>query len=233
VAVGLGADVESEGRDREAQGLALPGLQNQLVADAIGTAKKKDITVVVLLFVAGPVDPALFDDADAILYCVYPAEATGLAITDLLFGKVSPAGRLPFSWPTTAKDVPPEANYTMAGRTYRYGQKNVKWSFGFGRSFSSFAYGSSTLSKTSFRAERCTSVNVSVTIHNTGTVAADEVAQGYLVWKELTPAEETPSLSLFDFERVHIQAGASTALNLSVSWRAKVSYCTRSTACVG
>ena len=53
IAVGLGSNVESEGRDREAQGLALPGLQNNLTTDAIAAAKAKDIPIIALLFVAG------------------------------------------------------------------------------------------------------------------------------------------------------------------------------------
>ena len=57
----------------------------------------------------------------------------GLAVADLVYGRTSPAGRLPFSWPTTATDVPPEEDYTMEGRTYRYRQQNVKWSFGHGK----------------------------------------------------------------------------------------------------
>jgi beta-glucosidase len=64
--------------------------------------------VIALLFVAGPVDPALFAEADAVIDCFYSAEATGLAIQDIVFGAVSPAGRLPFSWPTLPTDVPPE-----------------------------------------------------------------------------------------------------------------------------
>ena len=117
----------SEGRDRQALGLALPGKQNALVRDAIAAARKQRIRVVALLFVAGPVDPALFAEADAVVDCFYPGEKAGEAIAAVIYGHESPAGRLPFSWPTTANDVPPEANYTMAGRTYRYGQRNVKW----------------------------------------------------------------------------------------------------------
>ena len=109
IAVGLGANVESEGRDREAAGLALPGQQNTLVADAIVAAKARGIPIIALLFVAGPVDPVLFAEADAVVDCFYPAESTGLAVADVLFGTASPAGRLPFSWPTTAMDVAPEA----------------------------------------------------------------------------------------------------------------------------
>ena len=70
--------IAPEGRDREAAGLALPGLQNTLVADAIAAAKAKGIPIIALLFVAGAVDPELFAEADAIVDCLYPAESTGL-----------------------------------------------------------------------------------------------------------------------------------------------------------
>ena len=164
----------------------------------------------------GPVDPTLFDEADAVIDCLYPAEFTGQAITDVLFGKQSPAGRLPFSWPTRADDVLPEADYTMRGRTYRYAQKNVKWAFGFGRSYSTFEYGASKLSASSVSTSSCSTVNISVTVKNSGAVSADEVVQGYLRWSSVTPAVETPSLSLIDFERLEIAAGGSATVSLSV-----------------
>lgn len=160
LAVGLGANVESEGRDREKNGLNLPGKQNDLVKDAIVAAKSKGVPVIALLFVAGPVDPALFDGADAVIDCLYPAEMTGLAITDALFAGSNGSslfGRLPFSWPTTAMDVLPEADYTMVGRTYRYAQQNVKWAFGSGKTYSEFEYllRSVHMSSKSFKATAC------------------------------------------------------------------------------
>ena len=219
VAVGLGANVESEGRDREAQGLALPGQQNNLTRDAIDAAKAKGIPVVVLLFVAGAVDPLLFAEADAIVDCFYPAESTGLALADILFGAQSPAGRLPFSWPTTATDVLPEADYTMVGRTYRYAQKNVRWAFGHGLSYSTFRYGSAALSTTTVSAVACRSITVTVDVKNTGVVDSDEVAQLYLRWSSLSPPEETPSLSLADFARAPIAASADHTYALTLSPR--------------
>lgn len=240
LAVGLGANVESEGRDREKLGLALPGLQNQLVADAIAAAKAKDIPVIALLFVAGPVDPLLFADADAIIDCLYPAETAGLAIADTVFGVAAAGGRLPFSWPTTAADVLPESNYTMKGRTYRYDQKNVKWAFGHGKSYSTFSYADLKLSATTVDASRCSTVNITLTVKNTGDVPADEVVQGYISWSApsmtagatttttttvTTGASEadefvTPSLSLVDFSRVSLlQPGESRTVTLSMTAR--------------
>eukprot|EP01043_Picozoa_sp_COSAG02_P020391 COSAG02_NODE_1005_length_15270_cov_11.414607_7_plen_714_part_00 len=219
IAVGLGANVESEGRDRQSLGLALPGKQNALVADAIAASKAKNIPVIALLFVAGPVDPLLFAQADAVIDCLYPAESAGLAIADILYGKVSPAGRLPFSWPTKPDDVPPEENYTMVGRTYRYAQKNVKWAFGFGLSYASFHYEDARLSHTSITANSCTTVNITVTVANAGSVVADEVVQSYLRWSSVVPEVETPLLSLVDFERVSVPAGGSAVVSLSMTPR--------------
>ena len=221
LAVGLGSNVESEGRDREKAGLALPGYQNSLVQDAIAAAKARGIPVIALLFVAGPVDPSLFAQADAVIDCFYPAEATGLAIADVVFGRVSPAGRLPFSWPTLATDVPPEANYTMAGRTYRYAQRNVHWPFGFGLSFSSFSYTAASLSTNHVTTtQACEGVNISVSVRNTGMISADEVVQGYVRWTALSPPLPTPSLSLAAFTRVDIAAGSTVTVVLNVQPRA-------------
>jgi beta-glucosidase len=221
LAVGLGANVESEGLDRESHGLALPGKQNSLVADTIGAANAEGVPVVALLFVAGPVDPTLFDDADAIVDCVYPAESTGLAVADVLFGDVSPAGRLPFSWPTLATDVPPERNYTMAGRTYRYGQRNVRWAFGHGRSYSTFTYGKAILGAHSITASSCSSVLIRIPVTNSGSVDGDEVVQAYIRWKDVTPGADvqTPDLSLVGFERVALPVGGSATVELSIEPR--------------
>lgn len=87
------------------------------MAATLDAAAGHGVPVVALLFVAGPVNPSLFDRASAIVDCFYPAESAGSAVADVLFGKVIPAGRLPFSWPTLASDVPPEADYTMVNRT--------------------------------------------------------------------------------------------------------------------
>lgn len=221
LAVGLGSNVESEGRDREAYGMALPGLQNELVEDVVAAARASTVPVIALLFAAGPVDPGLFDHVDAVMYCVYPAEATGTAVARTLFGKVSPAGRLPFSWPSNGSDVPPEIDYTMAGRTYRYDQPNVRWPFGFGLSYTDFRYGKATLSASTVAASACRNVSVVFDITNVGIAASDDVAQAYLRWKSVTPSNGVnPSLSLVDFVRIHnLPAGASTVVNLTMTPR--------------
>ena len=91
---------ESEGRDRQKLGLALPGMQNALVADAIASAAGRP--VVALVFAAGPVDPALFDGAGAVVDCLYPAEATGATVAAVLTGAV----RGPTSWTILKQNGP-------------------------------------------------------------------------------------------------------------------------------
>jgi beta-glucosidase len=142
----------------------------------------------------------------------------GRAIADVVFGKASPAGRLPFSWPTTATDVLPEADYTMVGRTYRYDQKNVKWSFGHGLSYSTFAYDAkaTSIQHSSISAASCTPVGITVAVANSGNVASDEVVQAYIRWASTSPAQATPSMSLVDFSRVNIEAGVATHVSLTM-----------------
>ena len=216
VAVGLGSNVESEGRDRARAGLALPGPQNALVSDALAAASARRLPAVALLFVAGPVDPALFDTASAVIDVFYPAEATGSAITDTLFGKAVPAGRLPFSWPTTATDSPPEADYTMVNRTYRYGQPNVRWPFGFGLSYGRFEYGQAALAPTVLHASALGSVRITLTVANVGDVDADEVVQAYVRWTDVEPRTPTPVLSLADFQRITVAAHTTEAVSLAL-----------------
>ena len=229
--------------------MALPGQQNQLVKDAIAAAKahQPPLPVVALLFMAGPVDPSLFDEADAVLDCLYPAETTGEALANVLYGRRSPAGRLPFSWPTNGSDVPPvrdpwrrrrvlialpllltvarcnlqEINYTMVGRTYRYDQRNVKWPFGFGLSYSTFSYGKAALSAQAIEASACANVSITFDVTNIGQVKADEVAQAYLRWNHVTPTNGVnPTLSLVDFVRIHdLAPGATASVNLTMTPR--------------
>ena len=204
LAVGLGFQFESEGKDRP--NMRLPGHQPDLVDDVHSIAESRGDAVVSLLFVAGPVDPAPFDRSSAVLDCFYPGEMAGPAVVDVLLGIANPAGRLPFSWPNTESDVLPEQDYTMVGRTYRYGQRNVHWAFGHGLSYTQFRYSQPRLSAS--RIAPLDVVRVDFDIVNTGSVSGDAVPQLYLRWKAMSPPLPTPTLSLANFTRVHVETAS-------------------------
>ena len=78
---------------------------------------------------------------DAIIYAWYPGEQGGNALADILFGKVTPSGKLPVTFYTSFGDLPGYGNYAMKGRTYRYFDGNVQYPFGYGLSYTSFTDG--------------------------------------------------------------------------------------------
>ena len=113
--------------------------------------------------------------ADAIILTWYPGGQGGNALADILFGNVSPSGRLPVTFYKSLNDLPSYTDYSMHGRTYRYFERPVQFPFGFGLSYSSFSY--NWVRKLYVIKD---SISFSVAIKNTGSYAADEVAQVYV-----------------------------------------------------
>lgn len=143
--------------------------------------------------------------ADAVLLVWYPGEEGGDAVADILFGKVSPSGKLPVTFPRSYDELPPFDNYSMQGRTYRYMKADPLYPFGFGLSYTTWAYSGLTLPKRKVR--RGESVTAEVTLTNTGKYAADEVVELYV-----THENEGDSAALFSlkgFQRVSLAAGDS------------------------
>ncbi|MBT1705224.1 glycoside hydrolase family 3 C-terminal domain-containing protein [Chryseosolibacter indicus] len=149
--------------------------------------------------------------ADAIILTWYPGEQGGNALADILFGKVSPAGRLPVTFYRSFGDLPPYASYNISGRTYRYYDGEVQYPFGFGLSYTTFSYSpGASLRKT--YAQRDT-VKISVVVNNTGNVDSDEVVQAYIDYPDQS---RMPLRELKAFKRVHVPAGSSRTVVLSI-----------------
>ena len=146
--------------------------------------------------------PEVYDIADAVLYVWYPGQEGGTAIGDIIFGDISPSGRLPFTVPYSIKDLPPYEDYSMKKRTYRYMEKKPQFPFGFGLSYSKFVYENT---KSDFSDK--TKVKVSVDLKNIGVMNADEVAQLYI--SSPMAGNEDPICALVKFKRVHLNAGES------------------------
>jgi beta-glucosidase len=140
------------------------------------------------------------EHAAALLQAWYGGEEAGTAIAETLAGLSNPAGRLPVTFYRSVEQLPPFTDYAMKGRTYRYFEGEPLYPFGFGLSYSSFAYSGLSAKRTSQGAE------VRATVTNTSPRDGDEVVQLYVGGG---PAAGAPIRSLRGFQRIHLKAGES------------------------
>jgi beta-glucosidase len=152
--------------------------------------------------------------ANAILEAWYPGAEGGTAIAETLAGDNNPAGRLPLTFYSSLSQVPPFEEYSMRGRTYRYLADKPLYGFGFGLSYSTFAYSNLKISSESVKAGD--PVTVEADVKNTGAMPGDEVAELYLTQPK---AYETPLRVLAGFKRIHLGAGESAHVSLTVDPR--------------
>jgi beta-glucosidase len=152
--------------------------------------------------------------ADAVLLVWYPGEEGGNAVADILFGKVSPSGKLPVTFPRSYDQLPPYENYSMKGRTYRYMTAEPFYPFGFGLSYSQFVYSGLSLSKKKIRRDE--TVTAEVTVTNTGkyATAADEVVELYLTHENA--GDSAALFALKGFQRVTLAAGDSIRVRFAL-----------------
>jgi len=153
------------------------------------------------------------DLVEAIVFVWYPGQEGGKAVADVLFGDVSPAGKLPLTFPKSLDQLPPFEDYGMEGRTYRYMIQEPLYPFGFGLSYSRFEYADLALEKPEISAGE--SLNVSFQVSNTGERAAAEVAQFYL--SDLDASAPVPLHHLVGFERVLLEPGESRRLQFTLT----------------
>jgi beta-glucosidase len=195
--------------------LELPGRQLELIRAVVATG-----TPVVLLVMNGrPLDlrwPA--ENVPAILDIWYPGTQGGAAVANLLFGDVSPGGKLPFTWPRTVGQVPMTYAHTLShepenqARRYWDEASTPLFPFGHGLSYGAFAYADLTVDPPTTTADG--TVTVSVTVTNDGDRAADEVVQLYLHQRHGTASR--PVRELKGFRRVALDPGESQTLQFPV-----------------
>ena len=152
--------------------------------------------------------------ADAILESWYGGQDAGTAIADILSGAYNPSGRLPVTFYTGVKELPAFEDYAMAGRTYRYFKGKPLYPFGYGLSYTSFAYSGVKLSAATLKAGE--NLGVDVDVKNTGKVAGDEVAQLYLTFPG-TPG--MPGKALRGVQRLNLQPGESSIVHFDLTPR--------------
>jgi len=207
--VGFDESIEGEESDStERNTIALPASQRSM----LDFFYKESFQVILVVMAGSPVD--LRKDvkkAAAIVYVSYPGEAGGTAIGEVLFGKTCPSGRLPFTIPENPARLPDFHDYNMANRTYRYAKNNILFPFGFGLSYTSFAYSNARVADSLASKGRAI---VSVNVTNTGDRDGDEVVQLYL--RHTKPGVEAPLVELKGFQRVHLAKGESVRVALEV-----------------
>ncbi|MGN6638692.1 MAG: glycoside hydrolase family 3 C-terminal domain-containing protein, partial [Mucilaginibacter sp.] len=150
--------------------------------------------------------------ADAVLLVWYPGEEGGHAIADIVFGKVSPSGRIPVTFPKSLDQLPPYENYSMKGRTYRYMIAEPLYPFGFGLSYTTFNYSDFKLSEQKIK--RNMPVKAEAMITNAGKTESDEVVQLYITAPQ---TGDNPLYSLKGFKRIHLKAGESQKITFDIT----------------
>ena len=213
--MGLDEIAESEGLDRSNLRLA----QNQVdLLQAVAAVNPK---IVVVLYSGSVVETPWLDNCQALLYAALGGQAGAGAVADALTGKVNPCGKLAETWPLAYADVPSAADFATRRKTveyreglyigYRYfttAEKAVRFPFGYGMSYTTFAYSDMAADEQ----------GVSLTVTNTGSVTGTEIVQLYVAKKNselFRPAKE-----LKGFARVTLAPGEKQRITIMLDDKA-------------
>jgi beta-glucosidase len=218
VAVGEKALMSGEAASRA--DITLPGVQEELVLELVKTGKP----VIVVLMNGRPLAiPAIDEKASAILETWWLGTETGNAIADVLFGKYNPSAKLTMTFPRYVGQVPVYYNHKSTGRPY---DPNSKWTskyldmpnaplypFGYGLSYTTFAYGDPKTDKTTYKKNE--KITVKITVTNTGSRDGEEVVQLYI--HDKVGSVTRPVKELKGFQKIMLKAGESKELTFTVT----------------
>lgn len=215
----VGTDENTATEEADRLTLQLPGDQVNLIK-AVASVNKNTIVVMQTL---GCVEVEEFKDLEnipGILWTGYNGQAQGAAIAKILFGDVTPGGKLNATWYKTVKDLPAITDYTLRGgegkngRTLWYFTKPVSYEFGYGLSYTTFEYSNFRIDRTSITpADR---VRVSVDVKNTGKYDGDEVVQIYVSTPDSPASAQRPIKRLKGFQRVTVPIGQTKTVSVDI-----------------
>jgi beta-glucosidase len=219
VVAGLTGEWEAEGYDRV--DMDLPGNQDELI-EKVAAANPNTIVV---LNAGSPVTMPWIDKVAAVVEQWYNSQECGNALADVLFGEVSPSGKLPTTFPKRLKDNPASINYPGENSEVLYGEglfvgyryydaKEIDplFPFGFGLSYTSFEYSNLQFSETRFTEEQ--TVEVSLDVRNTGARTGKEIVQLYV--RDIFPGLVRPEKELKAFAKVELAPGETKTVRLSL-----------------
>lgn len=223
VFIGLTDDYESEGFDRST--MKLPDGHNRLVE----AVSRVNDNVIVVLEGGSPVEMPWADDVKAILNAYLGGQSVAPAIVDVLTGKANPCGKLAETYPVCLKDTPTSFRYPDSKEDvqyresifigYRYYDKverNVRFPFGFGLSYTNFEYSDIKLKKKNLT--KGEGAKVTFTIKNTGDVAGSEIAQVYVAKPESKTFRAPKELK--GFVKIHLDPGEEKKVTVELDDRA-------------
>ena len=215
ICVGLDETLEGEEGDTgnaSASGdkvdLHLPKVQEELIEKVTAVGKP---TIVVLMAGSAIDMNYVEENCNGLLLAMYPGAQGGTAVADLIFGKVSPSGKLPVTFYRDLEGMPEFTDYSMKNRTYRYMEKEALYPFGYGLTYGDVQV---TDAKVVNDVTKESDIELEVTVTNAGTVTTDDVIQVYI--KDLESPLAARNHSLCAFKRVCLAAGETKTVQMKV-----------------
>ncbi|MFV0401723.1 MAG: glycoside hydrolase family 3 C-terminal domain-containing protein [Oscillospiraceae bacterium] len=213
--LGLDATIEGEQGDAgnaEASGdkatLDLPPHQQKMLEAVVATGTP----VILVLGVGSALSVGWADEhCAAILNAWYPGSHGGRAVADILFGRVSPGGKLPVTFYKSTDSLPEFTDYSMKNRTYRYMGEEALYPFGYGLTYSNVEVKGRSLPNSG---EKDAPIRLTVEAVNSGGFGVEEVVQCYI--KPLDTPDAVPNHSLCWFGRIPLAAGESKTLEIEI-----------------
>lgn len=221
IMVGLDNEWESEGYDRQTMDLPKDGSQDALI-EAVLKANPK---TVIVNQSGSPVTMPWADEAPAIVQAWYQGQEAGNALADVLFGKCSPSGKLPTTFPKRLEDNPAYGNWPgenlkvnyeegifVGYRHYERAQIQPQFCFGHGLTYTRFEYSDARIDKPVLTKEG--PLTISVTVANTGQMAAHEVVHVYV--RDVESRLPRPEKELQAFKKVFVEPGRKESVTMEI-----------------
>ena len=221
--VGLDENLEGEEGDAGNQfasgdkiNLNLPLPQKQLLYTVLECGKP----TIVINMAGSAIDLSKAQsEANAVIQAWYPGARGGIDVANILFGDVSPSGKLPVTFYASADDLPDFKDYSMKNRTYRYFNGTPLYPFGYGLTYGDcYVKPGNHFTVDGFDEVEAKNPVLTVKVANDGKYDTDEVVQVYI--KDLDSEFATPHPSLCGFKRVHVAAGSETEVQINIDKRA-------------
>ncbi len=216
---GLDSGLEGEEGDQgnayasgDKPNLKLPGIQEEIIKLIAESGKPA-----ILLVLAGSALDLSYADENipAIMQCWYPGAEGGNAIARLLFGDVSPSGKLPVTFYRSTEELPAFTDYSMKGRTYRYMEKEALYPFGFGLSYNNYEVSNVSLvqNKDSASFDISEGVKIKATVSNCGSFTGAETLQVYI---KAPGVENAPKYQLKGLKKLTLAPAESREVEIEL-----------------